>query len=65
MYKKKLVYVLTAFFTEESGLEGSEEYYADSYQDIEKVKQQIYEDYPDEIDQIVVSDGMQEREFYT
>lgn len=65
MYKKKLVYVLTAFFTEESGLEGSEEYYADSYQDIEKVKQQIYEDYPDEIDQIVVSDGMQGREFYT
>ena len=56
--------MLTAFFTEESGLEGSGEYYADSCQDIEKVKQQIYEDYPDEIDQIVVSDGMQEREFY-
>lgn len=63
MYKKKMVYVLTVFFTEESGYD-SEEYYADSYNDIERVKRKIYEDYPDVVDQIIVSDDKQEREFY-
>ena len=64
MYQKKDVYILTAFFSEESGLEGSEEYYADSYSDIERVKAQIYEDYPDEVDEIIVSDDKEEREFF-
>ena len=63
--EKREVWIVTVFFTEESGLPVSEEYTADSYGDIEKVKKQIRRDYsPEEIESIVVSDDPEVREFY-
>ena len=62
---RKLVYVISVFFTEDSGLEGNDTYFADSLADIDRVKAQIYEDYNDwEISEIIVSDEPEEREFY-
>lgn len=63
--EKREVWIVTVFFTEESGLTGSEEYTADSYREIEKVKKQIRRDYsPEEIESIVVSDDPEIREFF-
>ena len=63
--EKREVWIVTVFFTEESGLPVSEEYTADSYGEIEKVKKQIRRDYsPEEIESIVVSDDPEVREFY-
>lgn len=63
--EKREVWIVTVFFTEESGLPVSEEYTADSYGDIEKVKKQIRRDYsPEEIESIVVSDDPEIREFF-
>lgn len=63
--EKREVWIVTVFFTEESGLLVSEEYTADSYGDIEKVKKQIRRDYsPEEIESIVVSDDPEIREFF-
>lgn len=63
--EKREVWIVTVYFTEESGLPVSEEYTADSYGDIEKVKKQIRRDYsPEEIESIVVSDDPEIREFF-
>lgn len=63
--EKREVWIVTVFFTEESGLPVSEEYTADSYGEIEKVKKLIRRDYsPEEIESIVVSDDPEVREFY-
>lgn len=63
--EKREVWIVTVYFTEESGLPVSEEYTTDSYGDIEKVKKQIRRDYsPEEIESIVVSDDPEIREFF-
>ena len=63
--EKREVWIVTVYFTEESGLPMSEEYTADSYADIARVKEQIREDYdPEEIESIVVSDDPEIREFF-
>ena len=63
--EKREVWIVTVFFTEESGFPVSEEYTADSYGDIEKVKKQIRRDYsPEEIESIIVSDDPEIREFF-
>lgn len=63
--EKREVWIVTVFFTEESGLPVSEEYTADSYGEIEKLKKQIRRDYsPEEIESIIVSDDPEIREFY-
>lgn len=65
MTEKRPVWIVTVFFTEESGLPVSEEYTADSYGDIEKVKREIRSDYsPEEIESIIVSDEPEIREFF-
>jgi len=63
--EKREVWIVTVYFTEESGLPVSEEYIANSYADIEKVKKEIRESYePDEIENIYVSDDPEIREFF-
>lgn len=62
--EKREVWIVTVFFTEESGLV-SEEYTANSYGDIERVKREIRKDYdPEEIESIIVSDDPEIREFF-
>lgn len=62
--EKREVWIVTVFFTEESGLI-SEEYTANSYGDIERVKREIRKDYdPEEIESIIVSDDPEIREFF-
>lgn len=66
MWQKRMVYVITVFFTEKCNFAfPSEEYFATTRGDIEKVKGRIRQDYSeDEIDEIIVSDEMEEREFW-
>ena len=62
--EKREVWIVTVFFTEESGLV-SEEYTANSDGDIERVKREIRKDYdPEEIESIIVSDDPEIREFF-
>lgn len=62
-FEKREVWVVTVFFSEESGLPVSEEYFADNQEEIENVIRQIRSDYePGEIEEILVSDIPEVRE---
>lgn len=65
MWKKRKVWIIKVFFADGTGLPVSEEYSADTYEEIENVKNWISEAYaPEEIDEISVSDEPEIREFW-
>ncbi len=65
MWKKRKVWIVKVFFADGTGLPVSEEYTANSYEEIESVKKQIREEYaPKEIDEISVADEPEIREFW-
>lgn len=64
-WKKKEVYVITAFFKdfEESGYDSpSEEFFADTLEEAEYKKAELLKD--DEYEDVLISDDKQEREFW-
>lgn len=62
--EKKEVWIVTAYFTEDSGYPDSEEFTADSYTEAEKVKRQILDEYdPDCIESVTISDDPEIRDF--
>lgn len=64
--EKREVWVITVFFTEESGIRNYDEYTANSYDDIPKVINQIHQDYdPEDIEEIIVGDEPEIMEFFT
>lgn len=65
-WEKKMVYVLTAWLVEDEE-EGnysspSEEYFADTLKDAERLKEELLED--SSIDDVWISDEKEEREFW-
>ena len=56
------VYVLTAFFKDDSYSDPSEEFFAKTFEEAEKKQAELLED--DEYEDVLISDEKQEREFW-
>lgn len=61
-YEKKMVYVLTAWFKDDSYSSPSEEFYAESWDEAERKKKELLQD--PEYEDVWISDDMEERELW-
>lgn len=61
-WKTKMVYVLTAFFADDSYSDPSEEFFAETWEEAVRKKAELLED--DMYEDVIISDDKEAREFW-